>query len=134
MTHTPGEWHTNSGQVYSLDETRGATIALVSDHHGPDVQQANARLIAAAPDLLAALTEIIYQIDQGGSGGKVFARDYCITAARAAIAEVAGRRTDIMTKQEWKNLWRRASNTADTATEKDKPAAIAEVAGRRITS
>jgi tellurite resistance protein len=56
--HTPGEWHTNSGQVYSLDETRGATIALVSDHHGPDVQQANARLIAAAPDLLAALKSI----------------------------------------------------------------------------
>ena len=59
--HTTGEWHTNSGQVYSLDDTRGATIALVSDHYGPDVQQANARLIAAAPDLLEAC-KLAYQL------------------------------------------------------------------------
>lgn len=48
---------------------------------------ANACLIAAAPELLAALTEIVSQIDQGGSGGKVFSRDHCITAARAAIGK-----------------------------------------------
>ena len=46
--------------------------------------------VNAHVDLLAGLTEIISQIDQGGSGGKVFARDYCITAARAAIAKATG--------------------------------------------
>lgn len=41
-------------------------------------------------ELLEALSEIVHQIDQGGSGGKVFARDYCITSARAAIAKATG--------------------------------------------
>lgn len=42
---------------------------------------------AAAPDMLSTLREIVSQIDQGGSGGKVFARDNCIARARAAIAK-----------------------------------------------
>ena len=43
-------------------------------------------------ELLGALREIIRQIDQGGSEGKVFARDACITRARAAIAKAEAAR------------------------------------------
>lgn len=46
---------------------------------------------AAAPDMLSTLREIVSQIDRGGSGGKVFARDNCIARARAAIAKAEGR-------------------------------------------
>lgn len=48
------------------------------------------QLWTAAPEILAALTEIVSQIDQGGSGGKVFSRDSCIQAARDAIAKARG--------------------------------------------
>lgn len=48
------------------------------------------RLAAAAPDMLAALKEIISQIDQGGAGGKVFSRDACIAKVRSAIAKATG--------------------------------------------
>lgn len=58
--------------------------------HFVHIEEADARLIAAAPELLAALNEIVSQIDQGGAGGKVFSRDACIMQARAAIAKATG--------------------------------------------
>jgi len=36
-------------------------------------------------ELESVIREIISQIDQGGSGGKVFARDYCIERARTVL-------------------------------------------------
>lgn len=36
-------------------------------------------------ELLSILKEIVSQVDQGGDYGKVFARDHCITRARAAL-------------------------------------------------
>lgn len=38
-------------------------------------------------DALAVLREIVSQVDQGGSEGKVFARDACITRARELIKQ-----------------------------------------------
>ena len=49
-----------------------------------------ARLFASAPELLRCLKEIISQIDQGGTGGKVFSRDNCIASAREALAKALG--------------------------------------------
>jgi hypothetical protein len=37
--------------------------------------------------LESVIREIISQIDQGGSGGKVFARDNCIERARAVLGD-----------------------------------------------
>ena len=66
MTHTPGPWHIdwNGGMapriigVYAPGLTRG--IADVLFHNGSDDPQVhdNARLIAAAPEMLAALENI----------------------------------------------------------------------------
>jgi hypothetical protein len=58
MTHTPGPW-----KVKSRDATShrviggGGTIATIitTSKHPPEVKLANARLIAAAPQLLEAL-------------------------------------------------------------------------------
>lgn len=54
-----------------------------------------ARLIAAAPELLAALTEIVAAAD--GDGWKQL--DPTFTAARAAIAKATG-------KQGWRRRWK----------------------------
>ena len=38
-------------------------------------------------ELESVIREILSQIDQGGSDGKVFARDYCIERARAVLGD-----------------------------------------------
>lgn len=59
--HTPGPWKTriaaNGASVAVVDSNSGAVIALAKSDH-PDTKgrkEANARVIAAAPDLLAQL-------------------------------------------------------------------------------
>ena len=61
--HTAGPWTCKptaslgpQWAVYSESDTRGATIAVEYDHD--ENTEANARLLAAAPDLLAALRAI----------------------------------------------------------------------------
>lgn len=94
--HHPAPWGIdNPVQSDSLTiQCEGVTLASIDlgNVTGDDLARllASAKVMRAAPALLAALTEIISQIDQGGSGGKVFARDHCITAARDAIAQTKG--------------------------------------------
>ena len=97
--HTPEPWESNrNGSYWSIlgpdrnlhgDGITSVPVAVVVQSN-PEAT-ANSRLIAAAPELLRALTEIVSQIDQGGLGGKVFSRDACISAARAAISNANGR-------------------------------------------
>jgi hypothetical protein len=91
--HTPGPW--TSGRAIPADDTvsrivrAGADhIAVVMDLDGA-AQEAvdNARLIAAAPDLLAALRSIIESSDANCGDSLANA----ISAARAAIARATGR-------------------------------------------
>jgi hypothetical protein len=78
--HTPGPWYSRNGssphfQGQIADETTGATVAIsYSDEGG-----AHARLIAAAPELLAALERYV--------DGDVEKHDDLHRAARAAIAK-----------------------------------------------
>ena len=95
--HTPGPWLTDRGNVH--------TGQIATIHHclnndwveiwtdkwaetglGEGEQEANARLIAAAPELLDALTEIVAAAD--GDGWKQL--DATFAAARAAIAKATG--------------------------------------------
>jgi hypothetical protein len=88
--HTPGPW---------TAQTRGTTEAtitahdggLVADLHSPWLSPADIRLIAAAPDLLAALADLVelhHDWEPGGRALKslVVSNDKFIAAARAAIA------------------------------------------------
>lgn len=55
--HTQGEWYqraTSSGQHMIASECKGDTIAVVYNDH-----EANAQLIASAPELLSALTALL---------------------------------------------------------------------------
>ena len=57
-THTPGPWAVSAGSYGPEMQINGADgfgVALCADGVGDGVMERNARLIAAAPDLLAAL-------------------------------------------------------------------------------
>ena len=80
--HTPGPWTQHEGEV------RAKNYGLISrSYYGkPDGEgAANARLIAAAPDLLEALKWVVRICDEGGyPDGK------CLQEARTAIAKATG--------------------------------------------
>ena len=99
MTHTPGPWKLNKDKttVYcttrnndepGICSTKGEALILLSR----EAQEANARLIASAPDLLEALRElepIAHRL--GGESPKYDLLNNATAKARAAIATAEGR-------------------------------------------
>lgn len=102
MTHTPGPWgYGSTGNICSVYPVtakgtplnRGDTedVCQISKMTEYD-WKANARLIAAAPDLLAALVEVTDRFE--AAPGAVYATDsdrLVIKQARAAMAKAEGR-------------------------------------------
>lgn len=91
MTHTPGPWivdHDFPTEIRMDDSNGEAVFALVAGVHvsntEPEQALADARLIAAAPEMLAALKAALADFgdDYGGP---------TIDAMRAAIAKAEGR-------------------------------------------
>ena len=93
ITHTPGPWslrmtgwQTNPAAIYS-PRRPGAVACIPARTSVPlDEQSANAHLIAAAPDLLAALSNIILSSDANCGDSLANA----IEAARTAITKAKG--------------------------------------------
>jgi hypothetical protein len=87
MSNTPGPWHTSRSEVYvyAKDE-HDEPIAEIYAVNGWDQAKADARLIAAAPELLEALKQIR---DAEPSEDKTAAEDWrdLRAIARAAIAK-----------------------------------------------
>jgi hypothetical protein len=107
--HTPGPWESTWGwrddahgpkkglHVWSGRSDGEPPIAEIPDNHRLDgAQEANARLIAAAPALLAALEAIMVApvrpctTDGGTKGYALMVWDYNWDDARAAIAAAKG--------------------------------------------
>ena len=73
--HTPGPWHTDGISEYTgemlVRAKNGDTVARVCCYgpqsETPDAQQYNVNLIAAAPDLAAALSALVLNITWGGA-------------------------------------------------------------------
>lgn len=65
--HTPGPWETKWPKYNCTIESRGGVVATVyiGQTIGDDESVANANLIAAAPDLLAALKAMLHDIETG---------------------------------------------------------------------
>lgn len=86
-THTPGPWFANHGAVNAQD----VPIALADDYSkSQSEREANARLIAAAPDMLAALRGIFVHLAAEAADthrGHVIA---ALETARAAITKAEG--------------------------------------------
>lgn len=96
MTHTPGPWSVGTGlprpeipAVYSpAGNTTGDLLVCIADCQNwnslPDSQRyANARLMAAAPDLLEALKAIMAVVPEHS----LLREANCWSMARAAIAK-----------------------------------------------
>ena len=70
MEHTPGPWKVSTGSVY-VDDGSDYPVTRIAymDRDGHDIRpverDANARLIAAAPELLEALEKLVRRSDNG---------------------------------------------------------------------
>ena len=95
--HTPGPWNRVKGDrnVYSASGTVCKTPAIIGGGSAAANWEANARLIAAAPDLLEALEGMleIYGVREQHMSREPFASSTeveCCNQARAAIARARG--------------------------------------------
>lgn len=95
--HTPGPWRVglaqtvNGGRGWTVVDIVGADGACFMDtrHYSEERRDADSRLIAAAPDLLAAL-RYIAEKQWSSLCAEVAAEDMC-NEARAALARAEGR-------------------------------------------
>ena len=80
MTHTPGPWRiegTRDSDEFWVVKNEGPVCEISQTFGYPDADEANARLIAAAPDLLAALTRLHHALSD-----IINASDNCECGAR----------------------------------------------------
>lgn len=100
--HTPGPWRsrlsTNAAKALNVEAgTLGHNIALVNRHGNKNLQEAaaNARLIAAAPDMLAALKAVVAHEDRAAADMREMGADVpelpWMPQVKAAIAKAEGR-------------------------------------------
>jgi len=98
--HTPGPWEWD-GRVWQYDEQEEAPWLVQAPWH--DIKskavlsgsircntEANARLIAAAPDLLDALRSMLVQFNFNTITGIVHDESAVIVKAREAVAKATG--------------------------------------------
>ncbi|MBS7790293.1 hypothetical protein KTR66_09815 [Roseococcus sp. SDR] len=86
--HTPGPWAVSDGGVFpAIWDADGRHLATMSDCG--DEMEANAQMMAAAPDLLAALRVALDHMQASIETCRRAPHD--IAAARAAIAKAEGR-------------------------------------------
>jgi hypothetical protein len=91
MKHTPGPWnYDRSGYSLYVNSGRELVTALSMDGKRLETSEANARLIAAAPDLLEALKSVIAWLDAPDESAF---SDSQLALARAAIAKATGGNT-----------------------------------------
>ena len=87
--HTPGPWRVvDSWNDHMVEGQNGEEIIWQDGPHDtPTINEANARLIAAAPDLLAALEQLVAVKDYSD---RIWGATFDWDAARAAIAKAKG--------------------------------------------
>lgn len=92
--HTQGPWEAEEyGVIRGRNGMIRPFICQVQDDHNDEETQANANLIASAPDLLAALREAVECLSFHGNPGIQLSREAVqgfIQSARAAIAKATG--------------------------------------------
>lgn len=93
--HTPGPWNRIKGDrnVYSASGTVCKTPAILGGGSAATNWEANARLIAAAPDLLEALEDALSDYDAWMKDADVTPNESLLAwtnKARAAIARARG--------------------------------------------
>lgn len=91
--HTPGPWVVDNF-IVSAGQRRGRDIAITSGFNGVATDLANARLIAAAPELLEALEALLYSAEamheDCASHDGITAEPSSFERARTAIRKARG--------------------------------------------
>jgi hypothetical protein len=89
--HTPGPWerHETGPIVGPKLDDKPVWLRPVIARFETGVKEADARLIAAAPELLEALEELYHLIDTAHDGDRVFTFELA-QKAQAAIAKARG--------------------------------------------
>ena len=85
--HTPGPWIHRNGRIFQADYDV-LTIANVARAHNGDYSPSNGDLLAAAPDLLEALVQMLAKVRRADPDGLF--DDLVVIRARAAIAKAKG--------------------------------------------
>lgn len=85
--HTPGPWLLSSSGVHVRKTARGFNICDLNDALPPGEWEANARLIAAAPELLAALRALVPDAEAWMKASGHTYQTSPLLAARAVIAK-----------------------------------------------
>ena len=83
--HTPGPWFATKGRDVMAGDRVICTAYVPNDSGDRDEAQANARLIAAAPALLAALEQAISVVETEYADDSAIVQQCC-----AAIAQARG--------------------------------------------
>ena len=91
MSHTPGPWerHETGAIVGPKLDDKPVWLRPVIARFETGVKEADARLIAAAPELLEALEELYHLIDDAHDGDRVFTFELA-QKAKTAIAKARG--------------------------------------------
>ena len=87
MGHTPGPWAAGmTAAIYSgKDCERLVAVVATTSHTSQNLIHANAKLIAASPDMLDALKGLVYQVDRlKGEESQVLDTDQARAAIEAA--------------------------------------------------
>lgn len=94
-THTPGPWRVGPVDDTVVTDADGKEVAAIDgDYNSPDEwprMEANARLIAAAPELLGALRFILAFYEPGQTYLDTNAWKQAEASARRAVAKAEGR-------------------------------------------
>lgn len=92
--HTPGPWHVRAPTdvMHAVCRLSGSIIADVGYSNTLEENDANGRLISAAPDLLEALILLEHEmIESGNAWSKDYGWTPAIEKTRAAIAKATGK-------------------------------------------
>jgi hypothetical protein len=92
MGHTPGPWFVNDDCIEAggPEGPRDVTVAMVTGSTNP--REANARLLAAAPELLQHLRECFQMLEDYYDAISMDGDEWAILAStRAVIAKAEGR-------------------------------------------
>lgn len=94
--HTPGPWRVyvpeSVGATFGVDSVDGNAVVWFGPTSDDGIRRIeDARLIAAAPDLLEALILLEHEmVESGNAGSKDFGWKPAIEKTRAAIAKATG--------------------------------------------
>lgn len=91
--HTPGPWMADNGETYGniwrIQSPIGSNVKIVAEMVCASAEaEANARLIAAAPEMYEALQMFLAYNDQGGP--LHFDTDAMWAKARSVVAKIEG--------------------------------------------